>query len=176
LKRTNFRIIGVILIAVLVLLGGCDKFSLQKGITIADTPFSAVLEIDTEQGDFIGNVKRLGLGTWEYEITEPQNLAGLKISVNNESVTTSMNGYSNLLPIETISDHALFLQVFRTMDNALSQEEPDIEEKDGVMTVRGSISTSPYEIIFSSETGLPQEIKLPDSQIQAYISEFTPIR
>jgi hypothetical protein len=152
---------------------GCDKLSdsLSRDM-IADTPFSATMEFDTEKIDFIADVKRLGMGLWEMTIKEPLNLAGLTVTYDGENIVSALDGYTETLPLENVSDHAVFLQIFRTMDNAISLADPEFKKKDGKAVLSGAIGTSPYEIILSPETGLPMEIKLPDSEIQVYISEF----
>jgi hypothetical protein len=150
----------------------CDKIGLTNGEMLSDTPFSARMEFDTEKVDFIADVSRLGMGMWEMTVLEPQNLAGLKISYDGENVTTILDGHTETQAVENISDNAIFLQLFRVFDNAVSLTDQKIRTENGNTVLTGSINTSPYEIIFSSETKLPIEIKLPASEIEAYISEF----
>jgi hypothetical protein len=158
----------------LSVLSGCDKLSDSfSRDMIADTPFSAVMEFDTEKIDFIANVKRLGMGMWEMTITEPQSLAGLTVAYDGENVSSTLGDFTETRPLDSISDHAVFLQLFRAVDNAVSLADPEFRKKDGKSVLDGVIGTSPYEIILSPETGLPMEIKFPTSEIEIYISEFT---
>jgi hypothetical protein len=172
-KRLLTKIFTAIIAGVLALsLISCDKLSGLGGTQISDTPFTAHVEIDTEKADYVANVKRLGMGLWEMEIVEPSNIAGLTIKYDGASVSSTKDGFTISHPVENIADSALFLQLFRTIDNAISVIDPQGEIIDGKYVLSGSIPITSYQIIFNPETNTPQEIKLPESAITAYISDF----
>jgi hypothetical protein len=171
-KHFKKALISIILAVMTITLFSCDKLSGLGGAQIQDTPFTAHIEIDTEKADFIANVKRLGMGLWEMEIVEPLNIAGLVISYDGQTVTSSKDGFSSSQPVESVADSALFLQLFRTLDNAIGTIEPTGEIVDGKYVLSGSIPVSSYEIIFNPETNAPEEVRLPESAITAYISDF----
>jgi hypothetical protein len=168
------RFIAAILTLVLLTFAGCDglKNSLTGGAKIEDTPLSMHMEIDTEGIDFIANVKRLGLGLWEMEVVEPSYINGLKITYDGKSVSSTMNGFTQTQPVENIEQSAVFLQIFRTIDNAISELDPKGETVDGKYRLFGNLPNTSYEITFNPETNSPEEIKLPESAITAFISEF----
>ncbi|MDR0986909.1 MAG: hypothetical protein LBL98_04340 [Ruminococcus sp.] len=164
-------LITTVLITLLILtVTGCDKLknSIAGGVNIADTPFTARMEIDTEEVDFIANVKRLGMGLWEMEVLEPSHIKGLVITYDGSSVSSTMNGFTQTQPVENIAQSAVFLQIFRAIDNAISDIDPKGETVDGKYVLDGDN----YSITFNPETDAPEELKLPDSVIEAYISEF----
>jgi hypothetical protein len=167
------RLFAAALLTLLILtVTGCDSLSsITGGVNIKDAPFSARMEIDTEEIDFIANVKRLGMGLWEMEILEPASIKGLLIKYDGSSVSSTMNGFTQTMPVENVADSAVFLQIFRTIDNAISEIDPKGETVDGKYVLEGEN----YSIIFNPETDAPEEIKFPLSAIQAYISEFQPI-
>jgi hypothetical protein len=66
----------------------------------------------------------------------------------------------------------VFLQIFRTIDNAISELDPNGETVDGKYRLSGNLPNTSYEITFNPETNSPEEIKLPESAITAYISDF----
>jgi hypothetical protein len=172
IKKILSKAVAVIILTVVSLsLFSCDKLP-GSGAQIADTPFSAHMEIDTEKADFVVNVKRLGMGLWEMEVVEPLNIAGLTISYDGQNISTAKDGFTVTQQVDAVADSALFLQVFRTLDNAIAALEPDGKIVDGKYVLSGSIPVSNYEIIFNPETNTPEEIKLPESAITAYISEF----
>ncbi|MDR0974350.1 MAG: hypothetical protein LBL80_01515 [Ruminococcus sp.] len=175
IKKRLLKAFSVLILALIVLtITGCDKLknSISGGIPISDTPFSARMEIDTEDIDFVSNVKRLGMGLWEMEVLEPEAIKGLTIVYDGKSVSSTMNGFTQTQPIENVTDSAVFLQIFRTIDNAISTVDPQGKTVDGKYVLDGEIPTSSFEIIFNPETNAPEEIKLPEAAMQAYISEF----
>jgi hypothetical protein len=172
IKKILSKAVAVIILTVISLsLFSCDKLPLS-GAQIADTPFSAHIEIDTEKSDFVANVKRLGMGLWEMEIVEPSNIAGLTISYDGQNISSTKDGFTVTQSVDAVADSALFLQVFRVLDNAIAALEPNGEIVDGKYVLSGSIPVSNYEITFNPETNTPEEIKLPESAITAYLSDF----
>jgi hypothetical protein len=174
LSKKKIVLAAVLLTLAMLITASCDglKNSLSGGVKIEDTPLSMHMEIDTEEIDFIADVKRLGMGLWEMEVVEPSNIKGLVITYDGKTVSSTMNGFTQTQPVENIAQSAVFMQIFRTIDNAISELDPKGETVDGKYRLFGSIPNSAYEITFNPETNSPEEIKLPDSAITAYISDF----
>ncbi|MDR0992049.1 MAG: hypothetical protein LBL87_04010 [Ruminococcus sp.] len=175
-KAITALVCAALAIIALYALSGCDKFkNAVSGVPNLDIPYSAEIEIDSEDLSLTANVKRLGTGIWEMEITSPETLKGLKITYDEDKITSVYDGIITETPIDKIPTDSIFLQIFQAADNAANIESPDITEKDGDFFISGSIPASAYTIQIDGETKTIEGISLPDSGLEVVIRSFLPI-
>jgi hypothetical protein len=174
--------IYIVIAAAAVILGmlfaytSCDSFkNAVSGVPELDVPFTAEANIEGENLSLTANIKRLGTGLWEMEITSPETLRGLKINYNEDKIASVYDGIITETPIDKVSPEAVFLQLFQAADNAANLETPDVFEKDGDLFITGQIPVSSYEIQIDGETKLIEGISLPDSGYVCEITNFAAI-
>jgi hypothetical protein len=176
-KSLEALVCAALAVFVLYALTGCNLIkNAVAGVPDLDVPYAAEIEIDSEDISITANIKRLGTGLWEMEITSPETLKGLKINYNEEKVTSVYDGIITETPIDKVSADAIFLQLFQAADNAANLESPDISQKDGDYFINGSIPTSDYIIQIDGETKTIEGISLPDSGLEAVIKNLVPIQ
>jgi hypothetical protein len=176
-KKSIEALICVVLVILAVCtLTGCEKLkNAVSGVPDLDIPYSAEIEIDGEDLSITANIKRLGTGLWEMEITAPETLRGLKITYDEDKITSVYDGIITETPLDKVSSEAIFLQLFQAADNAANIESPDISQKDDDYFISGSVPASDYIIQIDGETKTIEGISLPDSGLEAVIKNFLPI-
>jgi hypothetical protein len=175
-KSIEALVCAVLAVLAVCVLTGCDKFkNAVSGLPDLDIPYSADIEIDSENLSMSASVKRLGTGIWEMEITAPETLKGLKITYNEDKITSVYDGIITETPVEKLPGEAIFLQLFQAADNAANLESPGLTEKNGDFFISGSVPASGYIIQIDGETKTIEGISLPDSGIEAVIKNFTVI-
>lgn len=96
---------------------------------------------------FGGRLDRLGMGFWENELTSPETLAGMKLTLTGDGVNASLGELNFDMDCADIPDAAPFMAIFTELDNAAICENelksaPDggwqLETKNGVLLFDGS--------------------------------------
>jgi hypothetical protein len=155
----------------------CDNIkNAVSGVPELDVPYTAEAAIEGENLSFTANIKRLGTGLWEMEITSPESLRGLKINYSEDKIASIYDGIITETPIEKLPSEAVFLQLFQAADNAANLETPDVTEKDGDYFLSGQIPASSYEIQIDGTTKQVEGIALPDSGYNCVITNFALIK
>jgi hypothetical protein len=178
MKFTAKRITAVLAAAALIAASliayvSCDNIgNAFSGVPELDVPFTAEAAVNGEDLSFTANLKRLGTGLWEMEITSPETLRGLKLNYSEDKIASVYDGIITETPIEKVSPEAVFLQLFQAVDNAANLESPDITEKDGNFLISGNIPASAYIIGINGETKTISDILLSDSGYEAVITNF----
>jgi hypothetical protein len=182
MKFTAKKITAVIAAAAVVAAGligfvSCDSLkNAVSGVPELDVPFTAEAAIEGENLSLTANIKRLGTGLWEMEITSPESLRGLKINYSEDKIASIYDGIITETPIEKLSEEAIFLQLFGAVDNAANLETPDVTEADGDYFINGQIPATDYRIQIDGTTKQIEEIALEDTGYNCVITNFAPIQ
>lgn len=174
-KRTLFLIITVMSV---LLLSSCKAI---KDAVIFKTPdlnkpFTSGFNIKTDDStEIIGTMTRYGTGIWEMDITEPETLAGLHLTYNDEGVNASLGELNFTIAPEKINSSAIFQLIFNAIDNCAAQTEYTLTDTETAMEYTGEIAQCSYMVIFDRETMNPIGITFPDLNISAELSDFSNI-
>lgn len=164
-----------------LLLGGCS-FNEIAGLPPEPeitSPYTAVCAVtsyitppDGEETEFCfsGNIKRLGTGFWEMELTSPDTLKGLKVALSGDVVNSSLGELTFSMPAEKMPDLSPFMEIFSVLDSAASAAEQ------GETLVSGEnggwvLSTEGSTIIFDGN-GCPVSMASSYPRLTAEITEF----
>lgn len=123
-----------------------------------------------EEFAFSGNVKRLGSGFWEMEITAPESLAGLKIAVSGDKVTSALGELSFSSELSAIPKKSPAMTIFRCLDSAAValSNGASLEDASGVQG--WSLTAGEYSLLFDNE-GVP--VAMTAAGFSAEFTEFT---
>ncbi len=164
----------------LALLAGCTsplnvppRPRITGGYTLCCTVKTEVTPADKETPEefaFSGNVKRLGSGFWEMEITAPESLAGMKIALSGDNVTSSLGELSFSSELSAIPKKSPAMTVFRCLDNAAVAlgNGASLEAASGVQG--WSLTAGEYSLLFDND-GVP--IAMTAAGFSAEFTEFT---
>jgi hypothetical protein len=168
---------AAVILATLFAYTSCDSFqNAVSGVPDLDVPFTAEAALTGENLSLTANLKRLGTGMWEMEITSPETLRGLKINYSEDKIASVYDGIITETPIDKISPEAVFLQIFQATDNAANLETPDVSEADGDLFISGDIPVSAYKLQIDGETKTLEGISLPDTGYECVITNFAQIK
>jgi hypothetical protein len=182
MKFTAKKITAVIAAAAvvagaLIAFVSCDDLkNAVSGVPELDVPYTAEAAIEGENLSLTANIKRLGTGLWEMEITSPESLRGLKINYSEDKIASIYDGIITETPIDKVSPEAIFLQLFQAVDNAANLETPDVSEREGDYFINGQIPATGYEIQIDGETKQIENIALEDSGYNCVITNFALIQ
>ncbi len=137
--------------AAAVLLTGClpGTKSAAKKVPGLDGLYTAECSIvcAEEEGEFIygGRMTRLGGGNWQLELSSPDTVKGLKISMGGEGMTASLGDLNFRIETDKIPDKAAFVTVFSVLDDAAVSELRFSETETG-FCYYGTCGTENYTI------------------------------
>jgi hypothetical protein len=176
-KITAVIAAAAVIAGTLIAYTSCDNIkNAVSGVPELDIPYTAEAAIEGENLSLTANIKRLGTGLWEMEITSPESLRGLKINYSEDKIASIYDGIITETPIEKVSPEAVFLQVFQAADNAANLETPDVTERDGDFFINGQIPSTDYIIQIDGEAKQIEGISLPDSGYNCVITNFAEIK
>lgn len=151
-------------IALLTMLTGCTsplnappKARISGGYTLFCTVKAEVTPADKETPEefaFSGNVKRLGSGFWEMEITSPESLTGLKIALSGDSVISSLGELSFSSEAGAVPNKSPVMTLFRCLDNADAALSSGAELQAAPGAQGWSFSGGEYSLLFDGD-GVP---------------------
>lgn len=115
-------------LAVCLALTGCTPLAMTPPKARITAGFTAMCNVtaevtppdktEPEKFAFSGRIKRLGSGFWEISITSPDTLAGLKISLSGDTVTSSLGELWHEDEVGDIPAASPFMTIFRSLDSA----------------------------------------------------------
>lgn len=181
MKRKTGRLLTIILVICLGLTG-CKgpltmppKARITSGYTAVCSVKTSVTPPDKQEAEefaFSGNLKRLGSGFWELSITSPDTLAGMKINLSGETVTSSLGELWQESETVDIPDKSPFMIIFRTLDAAAAAVERGETLENAKGTEGWTLTEGGASILFDSD-GTP--VTMTASGITVSFSEFTPL-
>lgn len=136
-------------------------------------PFRSTVKIQAGELELDGTVKRYGMGIWEMEVSSPETLAGLSLKGSDSCVTAALGDLKLEVPMENISDKAVFSLIFKAIDSAASAAESGAltctDTNDGKV-YSGEFSFGTYTMTFDPQSLALTRIEIPEAAI---CSEFT---
>ncbi|MCM1579123.1 MAG: hypothetical protein NC078_10035 [Ruminococcus sp.] len=139
------------------------------GIGTPDSPNTENAD-NAEEFTFSGNVRRLGGGFWEMELTSPESLAGLKITSSGDSLTSSLGELAFSAEMADIPKKSPVLTLFRCLDNASVALSNGVQPQSAPNAQGWSLTAGEYSLLFDSE-GTP--VAMTAAGFSAEFGEFT---
>lgn len=166
MKKYFFRKIFAGLASAAFLLCGCtNPIAQSSGISPGgvDKLYTAICDITVEGDDeasealaYSGNICRLGGGFWELSLTEPETVAGLKISMGPEGIGASLGDLNFNLETDKIPSRAAFMKIFSVMDNAAaSVNDLKLSENETNLCYSGSCGGEKYTLLCDKAQNMP---------------------
>lgn len=166
MKKYFFRKIFAGLASAAFLLCGCtNPIAQSSGISPGgvDKLYTAICDITVEGDDeasealaYSGNICRLGGGFWELSLTEPETVAGLKISLGPEGIGASLGDLNFNLETDKIPSRAAFMKIFSVMDNAAaSVNDLKLSENETNLCYSGSCGGEKYTLLCDKAQNMP---------------------
>lgn len=169
---------AIILLAVIIIsiCTSCNNKSINFLTNTPDlnTQYKAEMKVQAQELEFTCTVRRYGTEFWEMNVSTPDTLAGLDVSMNNEGVKATLNGLALDIPAEDIRDKAVFAMIFKAFDNAAASKLSCTETEDG-MYYEGDFGGTIYRIKFDNENLKPTLLEIPEAALTAEIKGFETI-
>lgn len=169
------RLLIVPIVIILLFCTSCNKGGggiLQKNPDL-NKPFQSEVKLQAGELELEGTVKRYGTGIWEMTVNSPVTLAGLTLAANDSGVTASLGELTLELPMENVSEKAVFALIFKAVDSAASGFEAGVltctDTEDGKVC-GGEFAGGTYTLTFDPQTLALTKIEIPEAGI---CGEFT---
>lgn len=150
---------------------GKNETTLKNGL---DQAFSAQANITLDRLDAQGTIKRFGDGLWEIEFDTPNTLSGIKLEFGEGNVDASYKGLSFSVPQSALPVKAMMLNLMEAVDTNARLDELKGEEKDGLLTVSGSLDGGDYTITVDKD-GTLSCFEMPNNKLKIVFLELTPM-
>lgn len=180
----NFSVGVAAALAAVTALTGCSVKDITRmpPDTALDGLYSAECEITTvfepldsssEQTEYTvcGLIKRLGGGFWEMDITSPETIAGMHISLDETNMTSALGELSMDCELGRIPDKSPLLCLFNSLDSAAASPQALISCEGGWM-MTGTTGNYDYTLILSEE-GIPLTLTSEEYGFTAEFISFT---
>lgn len=153
--------------------GGLGGLPLSAGKTPElDKGWSAQADITFGESSAKADVTRSEQGCWEFAFTEPPELCGVVMTLENGSVSASL-GELNVTAGEG-GYTMLPLLIADGIDAVSGADKSAMSEKDGVLTIRTEADGSSCTVTADSATGGILSFRSPGNKLAAYFSEASP--
>ncbi len=126
---------------------------------------------DSESCVFTGVLRRLGGGFWEMDITSPETIAGLHVSADDTSITSSLGDLSFDNGLSDIPEKSPLKCVFASLDSAAASSE-ELQRCDEGWSMSGTAGNSDYTVIFG-EDGVPLSLSCDTYGVRVDFISFT---
>lgn len=151
--------------------GGAVSFNSTK-LPDFSSAYCANAEITFGDIEAKAEVTRSEPGCWEFEFSEPKELSGLVMTVENGELTASLG---ELTVTAGEGDYtALPLVIADGLDALQSADKAEFTEKDGMLTVRVEADGSKCTVTADKSTGDILSFKSPSDKLAVYFSDITP--
>lgn len=172
------RLFPILFVLFAFILTGCN--ALKNAVTAKapdlSTPFTCGFDVKLdEKTEIKGTMSRYGTGIWEMSLTEPETVAGLHLTYNDEAASVSLGELGFDIPQEKINDTAIFQLIFNAIDNFASQADAVLTETEEALEYNGEISQCSYLLTFDKESKQLTGVAFPDLTIAAEICDFSDI-
>lgn len=109
---------------------------LDGGFTCECTVTAGIIPPDSDSGEetefaFSGNLKRLGAGFWELELTSPETVSGMKMTSSDGELSSSLGELSFELAAENVPRKSPVIALFTAIDNMSAAFENGAELTSG---------------------------------------------
>ncbi len=156
----------------LCLLLGCNRTAATGHLPIA-VGFSCEAE-GTLKGDPIaGSIQRSGAGLLRMSLTQPDELNGLTMTWDGQTVTLDMLGLQWSLDPEKVPRAALGKRVLQSLDAVVYSTADGVLTEDGRLKTVGDAETGvPYTLYSDPESGALLSLEIPSEELYLVFSDF----
>ena len=170
--RTTRRLKPLLLLFPLCLLLGCNRTASAGHLPIA-VGFSCNAE-GTLKGDPIaGSIERSGAGLLRMSLTQPDELNGLTMTWDGQTVTLEMMGLQWSLDPEKVPRAALGKRVLQSLDAVVYTTTDGVLTEDGRLKTVGDADTGvPYTLYSDPESGALLSLEIPSEELYLVFSDF----
>lgn len=175
----KFKKSAAIILLTVIIISICTACNNKSINFLTNTPdlntqYKAEMKVQAQELEFTCAVRRYGTEFWEMNVSAPDTIAGLDVSMNNEGVKATLNGLALDIPAEDIRDQAVFAMIFKAFDNAAASKLSCTETEDG-MYYEGDFGGTIYRITFDNESLKPTLLEIPEAALTAEIKGFETI-
>ena len=170
--RPLHRLKPLLLLLPLCLILGCNRTAATGHLPIA-VGFSCEAE-GTLKGDPIaGTIERSGAGLLRMALTQPDDLNGLVMTWDGQTVTLEMLGMQWSLDPEKVPRAALGKRVMQSLDAVVYSAADGVLTEDGrLKTVGNAEAGVPYTLYSDPETGALLSLEIPSEELYLVFSDF----
>lgn len=164
---------GAAVLCAAVLLCGCEgKIPFPAAKTPELSPaWTAQAEIKFGDNTANAEVSRIEPGCWEFSFTEPQELCGVKMTLENGALTASLG---ELTVTAGDGDNTILPQLIAAGIDAAAESTTGASEKDGVLTIKTETDGSSCTVTADSASGEILSFRSPANKLAVYFSEVSP--
>lgn len=137
--------------------------------------FETEMKICAGELELTASVKRYGTELWEMEVTSPETLAGLTVTLNADGAKAALDDLEMTIAPENIREGAVFSLLFKAMDNVCTTGKLNCEESDNGLVYTGDFSGMLYNLTFAKSDLSPLSLEIPSAAFTAQFLSFTEI-
>ena len=162
------RKLFIILLVLLTIISTACSASLAEKPSIEDG-YSCEVDISYGDAQYGANLKRIGQGVWEAELTEPSTVKGMSMHYENGEVVVRYKGFNVSLPSASVPMKAVVARVFDVLDNIAANPD-SIAKKSGSgnIVIEGKIAKNAYIITFGGD-GKLMSVNIPSEQLSVTV-------
>lgn len=157
-----------------VMLCGCEGAISIGSAKLPDFggSYSANAEIDFGSEKAQAEIDRIEPGCWEFRFSEPKELSGLVMKLENGEVTASLG---ELTVTAGEGDYTMLPVVIAEGLDELQNLKPEsFTEENGVLTAKPEVGGSRCTVTIDKQTGDILSFKSPSDKLAVYFSEVSP--
>lgn len=134
-----------------------------------DTRYSVNADITCGELEASAEVRRTGSGSWEFRFTEPQQLSGLTLSLDESGLSASLGALS--FEVEPNEVYTMIPDIISAAVDTLPEvQQGSLSEEDGVITLTTQFAEKPVTITAAKDTGELISLKCPYYKLAVYFS------
>ena len=142
-KSAIRRSMTVIIVMLLLCACGKEKDKTTKPQKF-DNDFTSTADIT--QGDFncTANIQRGGNGTWQWEFTKPESIAGMTVTLSNDTCSIDFMELCYSIPCEKLSDYSMISLISDSIDSLISGKDVRCTMDNDIKNESGIVSGQDY--------------------------------
>lgn len=164
---------GLVVIAAILFTGcsGSEIIGNTDSPNAVDKLYTAESEITVtdengEEFDYSGVLTRKGGGMWEMDITSPETVKGLKITLDDSGINASLGDLNFNLEADKIPSKNSFLKIFSVLDNiAANKNNLKMTETENDLCYKGELNGESYTLLCDKVNNNPCGLKLPEINV-----------
>lgn len=134
-----------------------------------DTRYSVNADITCGELEASAEVRRAGSGSWEFCFTEPQQLSGLTLSLDEGGLSASLGALS--FSVDPNEVYTMIPDIISAAVDTLPEvQQGSLSEEDGVITLTTQFADKPVTITAAKDTGELISLKCPYYKLAVYFS------
>lgn len=156
-----------------LMLCGCGaKLPFTQKTPNFDSTYTVTADITYDKLKAKAEVTRVSSDEWEMKFTEPKQLNGLSVKLNNTKYSASLDGLS--FSSEHNSVYSAAPQIIAKAIGSLSGSADNVTSSDGVLTINTELDGKRVTITADEHTGDLISLKCPHSKLSVNFSEQKP--